>query len=79
MKGRDAIWLVARREIVERSRERSFIIGTIVTLVILAAVIVVPQLLADDGPDEARVAVTSPAGQEILRPRGPPRQRRACG
>lgn len=64
------IWLVARRELVERSRERSFIVGTIVTLVILAAVIVVPELLGDDGPDEARVAVTSPAGEEIVRAAG---------
>lgn len=70
MRGHDAIWLVARRELVERSRERSFIIGTIVTLVILAAVIVVPQLLGDDGPDEARVAVTSPAGEEVVQAAG---------
>ena len=70
MRGHNAIWLVARRELVERSRERSFIIGTIITLVILAGVIVVPQLLGDDGPDEARVAVTSPAGEEIAQAAG---------
>jgi ABC-2 type transport system permease protein len=70
VRGHNAIWLVARRELVERSRERSFIIGTIVTLVILAAVIVLPELLGDDGPDEARVAVSSPAGEEIVRAAG---------
>ena len=70
MRGAGPIWLVARRELVERSRERSFIIGTIVTLVILAAVIIVPQLLGDDGPYEARVAFTSPAGEEIVRAAG---------
>lgn len=70
MRGHNAIWLVARRELVERSRERSFIIGTIVTLVILAGVIVVPELLGDDGPDEARVAVVSPAGEEVVQAAG---------
>jgi len=66
VRGRYAIWLVARRELVQRS----FIIGTIVTLVILAGVIVAPELLGDRGPDEARVAVTSPAGEEVVRAAG---------
>ncbi|HYT25163.1 MAG TPA: ABC transporter permease [Actinomycetota bacterium] len=45
MTGFDGVRLVARRELVERTRDRSFLISTLVTLAILCAVIVVPKLL----------------------------------
>jgi ABC-2 type transport system permease protein len=48
--------LVARREIVTRVRERSFLISTLVTLLILAAIVVVPALL-DRGEDQVTVGV----------------------
>jgi len=41
----DGVRLVARRELVERTRDRSFLISTLVTLAILCAFIVVPKLL----------------------------------
>jgi ABC-2 type transport system permease protein len=44
----DGIRLTARREVVERTRDRAFLISTVVTLLILAAVIVVPKLLGSD-------------------------------
>jgi len=44
----DGIRLTARREVVERTRDRSFLISTLVTLLILAAVIVVPKLFGSD-------------------------------
>jgi ABC-2 type transport system permease protein len=40
----DGVRLVARRELVERTRDRSFLISTAVTLVILCAFIVVPKV-----------------------------------
>jgi ABC-2 type transport system permease protein len=44
----DGIRLTARREVVERTRDRAFLISTAVTLLILAAVIVVPKLFGSD-------------------------------
>jgi ABC-2 type transport system permease protein len=48
--------LVATREFVERIRERSFLVSTAISALILLAVIVLPQLLGSSGP--ARVIVT---------------------
>jgi len=45
MTGLDAVRLVARRELVERTRDRSFLISTLVTLAILCGFIVIPKLL----------------------------------
>ena len=44
MKTLDGIRLTARREVVERTRDRSFMVSTLITLLILGAVIVVPKL-----------------------------------
>jgi len=44
----DGIRLTARREVVERTRDRSFLISTVVTLLILGAVIVIPKLFGSD-------------------------------
>jgi len=62
--GRRAVLEVARREVVERVRERSFLVSTLVTLLILAAVVVLPQVLGGDG-ERRTVAVASPAGAEL--------------
>ncbi len=46
--------LVVRREIVTRVRERSFLVSTVITLLIIVAVVVLPALLNrgdDEGPD----------------------------
>jgi ABC-2 type transport system permease protein len=64
--GRAAIGLVARREVVERTRERSFLVSTLFTLAILAAIVVLPTLLGL-GEDEQTVAVASPQGERVLR------------
>lgn len=53
-----ATWLVARREIVERGRERSFLVSTVLSVVILIAVVVVPSALGLDGPSKQTLAVT---------------------
>jgi ABC-2 type transport system permease protein len=44
----DGIRLVARRELTERTRERSFIISTVVTLLILCGFIVIPKVFFSD-------------------------------
>jgi len=62
--GRRAVLEVARREVVERVRERSFLVSTLVTLLIIAAVVVLPQVLGGDGV-QRKVAVASPAGAEL--------------
>ena len=67
MTGREAVRLVARREIVERMRERSLWISTIVTLVILAAIVLVPAALDLGGDDEYTVAVAGGKAEEVAR------------
>ena len=64
MSGIAAVLLVARREIVTRVRERSFLIATLVTIGILAAIVVLPSALGFN-EKSATVVVASPAGQQI--------------
>jgi ABC-2 type transport system permease protein len=56
-----AVRLVARREFVERGRDRSFMVSTVVTLLILLAVIVIGQFL-DGGSEKYDVGVAPGAG-----------------
>lgn len=65
MSGRAAIFLVARREISERILEKSFVISTIVTLVVIAGVAVLPSALGFGGRDEFSLAVADPAMQPV--------------
>ena len=62
----DGIRLTARRELVERTRrDRSFVISTLVTLGIVAAIIFVPKLLGSDDPTEFDVGLTGAASQSL--------------
>jgi ABC-2 type transport system permease protein len=63
--GIPAVLLVARREIVTRVRERSFLIATLVTLGILAAIVVLPSALGF-GNKAATVTVSSAAGERVV-------------
>lgn len=65
MTGRRAVRLVMRREIVERVRERSLTVSTLVTLAILAAIIVLPQALGFGGDERYTVAVAGPQAERI--------------
>lgn len=57
MKAPQAIFLVARREYLERVREKSFVIGLVVTMaIILAAVLLPPLIFGDDGPRSVALA-----------------------
>jgi ABC-2 type transport system permease protein len=67
MSRRTTIALVARREIVQRLRERSLLISTLVTIAILAAIIVVPSAVGLSGPDTFKVAVAGPQAERLAR------------
>jgi ABC-2 type transport system permease protein len=59
------VWLVARREIVERSRSRGFVLSVLFTTLLVIGSFVVPSVLF--GEDEARtigVVAPAPAGLE---------------
>ena len=53
-----AIRLVARRELRERLRDRSFVVSTLITIGILAAVLFLPRLFGGD--DTYQVAYAGP-------------------
>ena len=57
MRTSDGIRLVARRELVEQVRGKSFLISTAITLVILIAIIVVPRLFGVGRPETFDVGV----------------------
>ena len=62
----DGIRLMARRELVERTRrDRSFLISTLVTLAILLAIIFVPKLLGANDPTEFDVGLVGAASQPM--------------
>lgn len=49
--------LIAGRELRERVVKKGYLIGTLVTLVIVVAAVVVPSFLGSDGPDELALGV----------------------
>ena len=71
MTPRRAVRLVIRRELAERTRQRSFAISTGVTLLIVLAIAVLPGLFRDEGPTEYDIglvgAATAPLGDALER------------
>lgn len=65
LSSRAAVALVARREITERVREKSFLVSTGVTLAIVLIVSVLPNLLGFGGPQSFTVAVTDRASLPV--------------
>ncbi len=65
MPARRAVWLVARREIVERVRDRSFVISIAVFVGLIAALVFVPRLLGFGGPDTYRVGSVDAESQVL--------------
>jgi ABC-2 type transport system permease protein len=63
---RTAVALVARREIVERVRERSLWISTGVTIAILAGILVLPSALGFGGATKGTVATVGPQAQQVV-------------
>ena len=62
---RQAVFLVIRRELTERTRQRSFSISTGVTLLIVLAIAILPGLLDDDGPKKYDVGVVGDSGAAL--------------
>jgi ABC-2 type transport system permease protein len=63
MTNRSMVWLVARREIVERIRQRVFVVSTLITIAIICAIVLLPKLL--DRPTEWAIGVTNPKAQRL--------------
>jgi ABC-2 type transport system permease protein len=63
---REAVFLVARREIVERVRERSLWISTGVTVAVLAGVLILPSALGFGGATKGTVAVVGPEAERVV-------------
>jgi ABC-2 type transport system permease protein len=62
-----AIGLVARREIVERARERSLWISTAITIIVLAGVLLLPTALGFGGATKGTVAAAGPQAAAVAR------------
>jgi len=62
---REAVRLVARRELTERVRERSFLLSTCVSIVIIALVVVLPPLLGFDRTDRFTVGTVGSEAAEV--------------
>ena len=65
MTPRQAVRLVARREIVERLRQRSFLVSTGITFVIVALAAVLPGVIGGGGADEYKVAVAGGGSEQV--------------
>src|SRR3954454_17539734 len=63
--GRDAVRLVARREITQRVREKSFLISMLVSLIIVGLVAVVPTVLGLGGDEAYTVGVVDPSARPV--------------
>lgn len=65
MSGLAVAWQVARREIVERGRSKAFLLTTIITLLVVVALIVLPSIFGG-GTDEYRVGTVGEGNTEIV-------------
>lgn len=65
MTAREAVGLVARREISQRAREKSFLVGTGVSVVIILLVVTLPSLLGFGGREEFTITVQEPAAAVV--------------
>lgn len=59
------VWLVARRELVEKTRSRAFWIVNAVLVLLLVAFAVLPAVFGDDGPATVTVATVGPAAETV--------------
>jgi ABC-2 type transport system permease protein len=66
---RRAVWLVARRELLERGRSRAFILSVAISVAIILAAVLVPALIAS-GERVNRLGITGtpPVGFELALP-----------
>lgn len=62
----DKIWVVIKREYLIRVKGKAFIIGTILSPLLMLALIVLPSLLASKGGGERRITVLDQSGDAQL-------------
>ena len=67
LRGRSAIALVARREITQKLREKSFLISMSVTVALVVLVAVVPPLLGMGGRSSYELAVSDPGALPVAK------------
>ena len=67
--GREAVGLVARREVAVRIREKSFLYSTLISLAVIACVALLPTLLGFGGQDSYKIAVGDRARARSPTPR----------
>ncbi len=65
LSGARAIGLVARREITERVRDRSFVVGIVFTVLFIAAFVLGPRLLGFGDPEEYTLGVVDDEGAAL--------------
>ncbi len=65
MSGLGTMWMVARRELRERGRSKSFLITTIVTLVIVIGLVVLPEVIGG-GTSEYQVGSMGEGNEAII-------------
>ena len=65
MNGLGTMWMVARRELRERGRSKSFLITTIVTLVIVVGLVVLPEVIGG-GTSEYQVGSIGEGNEAII-------------
>jgi ABC-2 type transport system permease protein len=65
LRGRQAVKLVARRELTQKVREKSFLVSTGVTMAIIVLVAVIPPLFGAGGPARFTIAVTDTSSAPI--------------
>jgi len=65
MRTSDGIRLVARRELVEQVRGKSFLISTAITLLILCGIIVVPRLFGVGRPETFDVGAVGASSARV--------------
>jgi ABC-2 type transport system permease protein len=66
MKPLATIRLVARRELIERSKSKAFLVSTGFILLLVVAAIAIPALLDDDAPGELRVIASAPLSRTVI-------------
>jgi len=65
MSGLGTVWQIARRELKERGRSKAYLITSVVTAVLVVALILVPRLL-DGGTNEYHVGSVGSRNEEII-------------
>jgi len=67
LRGREAVALVARREITQKLREKSFLVSTGVTVALILLVSVVPKVAGFGGRESFELAASDAAGLAVAR------------